>query len=468
MGMSRREFSLLMSSAAAALAAPRALAAPLKVRRGIHTLGATDLDVLRAGISAMKALPTEDFRSWMYQAGVHGSTAAEAAAIPDGATYWRQCKHNSPHFLTWHRWYLLFCEEIMRLLADDCHLTLPYWDYIADNFLPEPLRIPADVTTNSLYDDTRHPDINTGVSGISGLHTDALDVVDFLMFSDDLASNPHNGVHNQITGNMGLVRTAGRDPVFWLHHCNIDRYWECWIRKGGGRVHPGSPWSDEEFPFHSLTGRRDVIVADGLRTADLGYTYDSLPCSLLVVWEIPDWIRDLVFVRVPWRRPPLPDPPPWREILELPPLTLNGQPTAVVVSRAEFLRAGGANARRVAVVLHGVEGLSARENRAFSLDVALAPDAKRIAVNDFRGVAPIDAFGNFELSVLAEHAEHHGASSALVLELPERALKALSAGGDEFALVFFRRGHVDRDGRPRPFDAKQPLFRIGATRLAVQ
>ncbi len=286
MGMSRREFTLLMSSAAAAIAAPPALAAPLKVRRGIHTFSTPELDVLRAGISAMKALPTEDFRSWMYQAGVHGSSAAEAALIPDGAIYWRQCKHGSLHFLTWHRWYLLFCEEIIRHLADDCHFTMPYWDYIADNFLPEPLRLPADVTTNSLYDATRNTDINLGLAGISGLHTDALDNVDFAAFSSALSSNPHNTVHNQTLGNMGAVATAGRDPVFWLHHCNVDRYWECWIRKPG-RTHPGSPWRDEEFPFHSLTGRRDVIVADGLRTADLGYTYDNLPCGRLVVLGTP-------------------------------------------------------------------------------------------------------------------------------------------------------------------------------------
>ncbi|HEY6124610.1 MAG TPA: tyrosinase family protein, partial [Steroidobacteraceae bacterium] len=294
MGMSRRDFTLLMSSATAALVTPPLLAAPLKVRRGIHTLSSAELDVFRAGISEMKALPTEDFRSWMYQAGVHGSSVAEQAAIPDGATYWRQCKHGSPHFLTWHRWYLLFCEEILRLLADDCHFTMPYWDYIADNFLPEPLRLPADAS-NSLYDGTRNGLVNNGTNGISGLHTDALDELDFDTFSNDLASNPHNTVHNQIVGNMGAVATAGRDPVFWLHHCNVDRYWECWIRQGGGRTHPGSPWSDEEFPFHSLTGRRDVIVADGLRTAHLGYTYDNLPCGRRVIWELPDWIKTLKF-----------------------------------------------------------------------------------------------------------------------------------------------------------------------------
>ena len=37
---------------------------------------------------------------------------------------------------------------------------------------------------------------------------------------------PHNDVHGFVGGNMWRFATAGLDPVFWLHHCNIDRYWE--------------------------------------------------------------------------------------------------------------------------------------------------------------------------------------------------------------------------------------------------
>ena len=115
MGMSRRDFTLLMSSATAALAAPRAFAAPLKVRRGIQTLSPGELDVFGAGIREMKTLPIEDFRSWTYQADVHGDGTRIDPAETDFLTYWKQCKHDSPHFLTWHRWYLLFWEEIVRL-----------------------------------------------------------------------------------------------------------------------------------------------------------------------------------------------------------------------------------------------------------------------------------------------------------------------------------------------------------------
>ena len=41
-------------------------------------------------------------------------------------------------------------------------------------------------------------------------------------------SQMHNGIHVWIGGQMGRVPTAPNDPVFWLHHCNIDRLWAIW------------------------------------------------------------------------------------------------------------------------------------------------------------------------------------------------------------------------------------------------
>lgn len=41
-------------------------------------------------------------------------------------------------------------------------------------------------------------------------------------------SQMHNGVHMWIGGHMGSVPTAPNDPVFFLHHCNIDRLWAKW------------------------------------------------------------------------------------------------------------------------------------------------------------------------------------------------------------------------------------------------
>lgn len=37
----------------------------------------------------------------------------------------------------------------------------------------------------------------------------------------------HNLVHRWVGGNM-VDMTSPNDPVFWLHHCNIDRLWAAW------------------------------------------------------------------------------------------------------------------------------------------------------------------------------------------------------------------------------------------------
>ena len=63
-----------------------------------------------------------------------------------------------------------------------------------------------------------------------------------------LESLPHNVIHGAIGGvapggdpndwrNLGLMSmpiTAALDPIFWLHHANIDRLWSVWLRDSAG------------------------------------------------------------------------------------------------------------------------------------------------------------------------------------------------------------------------------------------
>ena len=48
----------------------------------------------------------------------------------------------------------------------------------------------------------------------------------------------HNRVHIYIGGNMLSVPEASNDPIFFLHHCNVDRLYEQWLDQ----------YSDENFP----------------------------------------------------------------------------------------------------------------------------------------------------------------------------------------------------------------------------
>lgn len=65
------------------------------------------------------------------------------------------------------------------------------------------------------------------------------------------AVSSHNEVHRFIGGHMGAAASPN-DPIFWLHHCNIDRLWAMWQLDG----HAGSAWYPTSTAFgHQLTSR---------------------------------------------------------------------------------------------------------------------------------------------------------------------------------------------------------------------
>jgi tyrosinase len=96
-----------------------------------------------------------------------------------------------------------------------------------------------------------------------------------------LEQTPHNDVHGAVGGRGGWMADADRaaaDPIFWLHHANIDRLWAVWI--GRGHANPvDRHWTDQEFRFFNAAGNEVTHrCADVLDTvADLHYTYDPAP-----------------------------------------------------------------------------------------------------------------------------------------------------------------------------------------------
>lgn len=58
---------------------------------------------------------------------------------------------------------------------------------------------------------------------------------------------PHNMVHNDIGGNMPRMLSP-IDPVFYLHHCNIDRLWDVWATANNDTPADAS-FKDEQFLF---------------------------------------------------------------------------------------------------------------------------------------------------------------------------------------------------------------------------
>lgn len=286
-------------------------------RKNVYQLpaGDTTLEWYAKAVLEMKKRPTTDPTSWNYQAAMHGFLATlpfwqGAAPLPDQTEqneYWNQCQHGSWFFLPWHRMYLAYFEQIVAQTIVDLGgpegWMLPFWDY-SDSSNPNARTIPPAFTspanaTNGLWITGRRSDtipqryvsldaLNTipytgnGVTselGFGGPET---------VFSHggrphgELEQLPHDQVHVSIGGAMGDPRTAALDPIFWLHHANIDRLWQVWINMGN-RINPTeSSWLNFAFDFHDKSGNPAEMTCqqvEDTRNVLSGYTYQGVPAG---------------------------------------------------------------------------------------------------------------------------------------------------------------------------------------------
>ena len=190
------------------------------------------------------------------------------------------------YFLPWHRLMLYQFEQTIREVLHDDDFSLPYWNPVtgneADLSLPLVFRDPG----SPLFNGTRWPWVNGG-ERIDKLYMNwlTLDCLNEKLYIDSptgslgfcprLDQNPHFFTHIAIGGDMADFATVGGDPIFYLHHCNLDRIWESWNRLGNSN--PTDPkYLNRKFTFADRNGKRvDMPVSAGDRVAQLGYEYDK-------------------------------------------------------------------------------------------------------------------------------------------------------------------------------------------------
>ncbi|WP_405421940.1 tyrosinase family protein [Streptomyces erythrochromogenes] len=267
------------------------------VRRNVWTLPAGDLTLTHyaAAVAEMKARDPDDPTGWTYQAALHGTGVTPPKPL------WNGCKHGSWYFLAWHRMYLWYFERIVRAtvvrLGGPADWALPFWDYDADR---EQARIPPafreeEGGANPLFAERANL-VNEGEPLPFEITSPAYAMGRTLFVGEAefgggitpngstfwnrkgaLEDTPHNAVHSHIGRWMGRTTTAALDPVFWLHHANIDRLWFLWSGRTG-HSNPDDPrWISQEYKFFDADGSRQSLAAsDVLDTAGrLGYTYES-------------------------------------------------------------------------------------------------------------------------------------------------------------------------------------------------
>ncbi|AWL05216.1 tyrosinase family protein [Massilia oculi] len=290
----RRTF--LNGSAGCALAAlmPAAKAqARVVTRPALHTAAGREMLIIYAkAVGAMmdsSKYPEGDPRSWTFQWYTHmvrGDRTKDAELqriYSANGTHrelaklmWNTCEahldaRREPFFLPWHRLYLLAFEDIVRVVSGRADFALPYWDYtdpdLSRRALPEAFRSPKHPILKHLFRPNRNPGVNQGqpidqpAGSRAPLSLDFMKSVDYNESEEDagfcanIDGTLHGAVHTNVGNRIGMGRVAwaADDPIFWVHHCNIDRAWASWNRAGG--VNPTDPqFLNEEFTFAGPTG----------------------------------------------------------------------------------------------------------------------------------------------------------------------------------------------------------------------
>jgi N-acetylneuraminic acid mutarotase len=216
---------------------------------------------------------------------------ADANAVWDGCQAHATDPSDPEHFqqwyfLPWHRLMLAQFEGVIRDVLKDEDFTLPYWNPVTGN--PDDFVIPAVFREpgSTLYNGTRWPWANGG-SRIDDLYRDwiSLDALNEKFYIDSpqgslgfeprLDQNPHFFTHFAIGGDMAEFSTVGGDPMFYIHHANMDRLWESWNRLGN--KNPTDPkWLNRKFSYGDRSGRAVARqVSEANRVAQMGYGYDA-------------------------------------------------------------------------------------------------------------------------------------------------------------------------------------------------
>ena len=279
--------------------------ADLRIRQDVWKLDEWDptLEWYARAIAAMQLRPINDPTSWRYQGAIHDyipgfdPNESPSDVLPSASEqeqFWSQCQHSSWFFLPWHRMYLAFFEQIVAetivQLGGPPNWALPYWNY-SDASNPNARLLPLAFRATELPDGSPNPlrieQRNIGVNeGEEFTFDEDIDIVVCLteesyisapfggdpgfggrrtVFNHsggpigDLERTPHGSIHIAVGGDGGFMsrfHTAGLDPIFWLHHCNLDRLWTVWLNRDPLHLNPAeAEWlSTISFDFHNAQG----------------------------------------------------------------------------------------------------------------------------------------------------------------------------------------------------------------------
>ena len=178
-------------------------------------------------------------------------------------------QHTSARLLPWHRVFLILFEEALHNYHPD--VCIPYWDWSSpeEQHFPDWLAaiLPTIHTPTRTINVNRSPGDVSWLASIGNSVPDAMAKTNYGDFSS-LINGIHGSVHIWVGGTMSDASISPADPVFWLHHANLDRLWWQWYNSAqGNHQNPPLTGSDAIMDPWTYTESdvRDIIA--------LGYKY---------------------------------------------------------------------------------------------------------------------------------------------------------------------------------------------------
>lgn len=226
--------------------------------------------------------------------GINDQTPPDSVA----EDVWAKCQHSgrnspTPWFFAWHRFYLYYLEKQLQAASGDDDLRLPYWDYTD----PNQVRMPAAFTQpkytdaqgvvkdNPLYEWRRAPswegNSNESLDPDATNINSILDDPSFDDYQSEIEGPIHGYVHCAVattcpTPTMGAVPYSSNDPIFWLHHANIDRTWSCWRNMPNNEDRSDPEYANEQFSFINQSGNLVTHTAGEVSSGGfIDYQYEQ-------------------------------------------------------------------------------------------------------------------------------------------------------------------------------------------------
>jgi Common central domain of tyrosinase len=235
-------------------------------RKSAFELAAEEQDRFLRVITTMNS--GQDPTLYAQFVGIHADMRHRMHSSMGGGAVGRQ------RFLPWHRDFLLKFETAMQHI--DPRAFIPYWHWSIDRALPPWLGsfdftviVPAtDMSAPQIVNVLRHLQLDALPSDVQIAHLEMNTVMNYTQFTATLESY-HNTVHALVGGTMNDIMISPCDPLFWMHHAEVDRICSIWQADPANQA-KGPSLS----PIHALLDPWDPdTVATVASITTLGYDY---------------------------------------------------------------------------------------------------------------------------------------------------------------------------------------------------